>query len=122
MGAKSLPAPRVELIEGRPTLVVERRPPLRVTFRAPIKITGWRGECGRQDHRLVKVLGGRHLGTDLVVRDLEVHQCRDCEAICIRDVSFDTLPGLAPGRLAPRRRNHVLAWYTGARRNQRVYA
>lgn len=125
--------PHIETIEGRQVLVIDRRPPLQatigeviahltVTYRAPVKIQGWRGECDRQDHRFAHVLSGRHLGTDGVWRDLQFHQCQDCEAMCIRDVSIDLLPGLDSGRLGPRRKNHILAWSTGSRKNQRTYS
>lgn len=122
-----MPAPRVVTIEGRRTLVVERRPPLPPRLDAllaglrvfPIRITGWRGECSAQDHRLKLIADGSYPCLDGIRRDLRVYQCADCEAVCVRDVSLDRLPGLASRRLA--RRNHVLGWYSGSRKNQRVY-
>lgn len=127
------------VIEGRTVLVIERRPPLPARLEAllqapgmrvyPVRITGWRPDCGREEHRLVIVAEGRHRGPDGVVRDLRVQMCADCESVCVRDVSFDSLAAydplgrgtVRPSSLAPRRRDHVLGWYTGARRNQRQY-
>lgn len=124
--------PRVTTIEGQRVLVVERQPPiprtldrliaeLRLTFRAPIRVTGWRTECGREEHRLMLWLEGRHHGHDGRWRSLRVLICTDCESVCVRDVSVDGLPNLPTGRLAPRRKDHVIGWYSGARRNQRQY-
>jgi hypothetical protein len=125
------PAPRVEVIEGRRTLVVERRPPLPPVLRQllsapgmrvyPIRIQGWRGECSQQEHRLKLVAEGSYRCLDGITRDLRVYTCADCEASCVRDVSVDVLDARGPQFLRPRRINHVLGWYSGARRNQRVY-
>lgn len=124
------PQPRVAIIEGRRTLIVERRPPLPARLGDllarlrvyPIRVTGWRSECSDQEHRLVPLADGSYLCPDGIRRDVRVLICRDCEAACVRDVTVDRLPGLITGRLAPRRRDHVLGWYSGARRNQRTYA
>lgn len=133
-------APRVVTIEGRRTLVTERRPPLPPRLdtllnapgmrRYPIRITGWRGECSAQDHRLKLIAKGRFRGTDAETYDLRIYQCADCEAVCVRDVSVDRLEAYDPtgrgpaarARHLPRRRDHVMGWYSGARRNQRVYS
>lgn len=132
MAPERLPAPRVVTIEGRPTLVVERRPPLPQKLTTlleypgmrlyPIRIQGWRGECSAQEHRLKLIAEGRVLCPDQERRDLKVYQCADCEAVCIRDVSVDRLSRLPVGSQFPKRRNHVLGWYSGSRRNQRVYS
>jgi hypothetical protein len=126
--------PRVAVIEGRRTLIVERRPPLpsrldqllaSPTIRVlPVRVTGWRPDCDRQDHRLVPFAFGTFNG-----RELDLTICRDCEAVCVRDVSVDDLrrydpEGRGPARPSSRplrRRNLVLGWYSGARRNQREY-
>lgn len=127
------PAPRVTTIEGRRVLVVERRPPLPPRLdallgspgmrRYPIRVTGWRSPCGEQDHRLVLLAEGPYRGPDLERRELRILVCADCESVCVRDVTVDRLP--APTRTAAslpaRRRDHVLGWYSGARRNQRQY-
>lgn len=124
--------PRVTIIEGRKVLVTERRPPLpsrldrliaqmRITLRVPITITGWRADCGAQEHRLLVIFEGIHRGTDNVLRELRLLQCADCEAVCVRDITFDRLPRLATTRRGPARRDEILGWYSGARRNQRQY-
>lgn len=123
-------APRVAVIEGRRTLITERRPPLPARLGDllarlrvyPIRVAGWRSTCSDQDHRLVPLADGSYLCLDGQRRDLRVLICADCEAACVRDVTVDLMPGLATGRLAPRRRDHVIGWYSGARPNQRTYA
>lgn len=125
------PAPRVAVIEGHRTLVIERRPPLPARLdvllaapgmtRYPLLITGWRGECAAQDHRLKLIAEGNVRCPDTVRRDLRIYQCADCEAVCVRDVSVDRLDRLPTGGRLPLRRNHVLGWYSGARRNQQTY-
>lgn len=122
-------AGRVTVIEGRRTLVVERRPPLPrrlgdllARLRVyPVRISGWRSTCSDQDHRLVPLADGSFLCFDGIRRDLRVLICADCEAAQVRDVSVDRLPGLPTGRLAARRRDVIIGWYSGARRGQRIY-
>jgi hypothetical protein len=126
-----VPEPRVAVIEGRRVLVVERRPPLpptleglrrsmAVSWSTTITRQGARTECvSDQDHRLFPIITGRHVGLDGVVRDLRLSMCQDCEAVEVRDVSYDRLPTAT--RQFPRRRDHVIGWYSGARRNQRTY-
>ena len=136
-------APRVTTIEGHRVLVVERRPPLpptlallleggrdaagrrwgpvRVASRDPLAIAGARQACLEQEHRLRRWVEGFHTGSDGVVRFLSLQACADCGAVCVRDRSFDGLDQLPAGRRPLRRRDHVLGWYSGARRNQRVY-
>lgn len=124
----------VQTIEGRPTLVVKRTPPLPpsldrllaalspVTFRADIRPAGARVACETlREHRFARLREGRHVGLDAVIRDLRVLMCQDCGAVQVRDVSIDTLPGLRAGRAGPARRDMVIGWYSGARRNQREY-
>lgn len=126
------PEPRVAIIEGQRVLVMERRPPLpqnlasllalmTITFRAPIRITGWRPECSAQDHRLALWIDGRYLGPDGVRRELRLMQCADCEGVQVRDITLDRLPRLRAGGRGPARRDHILGWYSGARRGQRQY-
>lgn len=127
MGAET----RVVTIDGQRALVVVRRPPLpqtldrllaemRITFRSPVVIRGFRAECDRQDHRLIALAEGAHTGTDGVRRSLRVSQCQDCEAVEVRDVSWDSMPGL-PHAGPLLRRDRVIGWYSGARRAQREY-
>ena len=134
---------RVIKIEGEDVLVVERTPPLpptlnllleggrdpsgrlwaplRVVVRHQLQLGGARPECERQEHRLGPWLEGFHTGADGIGRSLRLLACRDCGAICIRDATYDSLPGLPPGARGPGRRNLILGWYTGARPNQRIY-
>lgn len=108
---------------GRPWL------PLRVVTRNSLHLRGARSECVREDHRLTTWVEGFQTGSDGVARFLLLQACADCGAVCVRDRSFDSLDqhdpqrrgSARPSRLAPRRRNHVLGWYTGARPRQRQY-
>jgi hypothetical protein len=125
--------PHVITIEGRRALVIERTPPLpahldtllqmmAVTVRAPIRIGGWRPECGQEQHRFQFFAEGTYRS-----RRLRLLQCADCEGVQVRDVTLDRLADLGAGRArygpkgALRRRDHILGWYSGARRNQRTY-
>lgn len=125
--------PRVTTIEGRRVLIVERRPPLQptlealrraliVTFELPLRRMGARKACiSEQDHRLIRFMEGRHVGLDGTVRDLRLHMCADCEAVCVRDISVDRLARLPTGGQPLRRRDKIIGWYTGSRPNQREY-
>lgn len=95
--------------------------PMRVAFRDPLRISGPRAECMDQDHRLRRWLEGFATGSDGIVRFLSLWACADCGAVCVRDRSFDTRAGLVPGRKPLRRVDHVIGWYSGARRANRVY-
>lgn len=138
------PEKRVAIIEGQRVLVIERTPPipddlallleggrdragriwtpLRVISRQPLRLDGTRAACLEQDHRLLPWVEGFHTGSDGISRALHLLACRDCGSVCVRDISFDTLDGLRVGRRGAARRNHVIGWYSGARRGQRVYA
>jgi hypothetical protein len=139
----ALAEPRVTTIEGRRVLVVERTrvlpdqlavllnggrdgtgrlwPPLRVAFRRRLTLGGARSECLSEDHRFTDWLEGFHNGSDGLVRYLHLDVCADCGAVCVRDASVDTLPGLPAARRAPRRKSNVIGWYSGARPGQRQY-
>jgi hypothetical protein len=130
-------------IEGRAVRVIERAPPLpptlellleggrdregrpwsplRVAARRPAHLGGSSRGCVNHDHRLSDWLAGFHTGSDAIVRSLRLLLCDDCGAVCVRDQSFDTLPGLSPGRQALRRRDLIIGWYLGARPRQRQY-
>ena len=126
-------APRSEVIEGQRTLVVESRPPLPrkmpdllsamtgVTYRADFALGGARAACEMRLHRFQRFREGRHVGHDGIVRDLALQMCADCGAVCVRDQSIDRLPGLPTGRRGAARKDHVIGWYSGARRNGREY-
>jgi len=125
--------PRVMVIEGRRVLVTDRTPPIPgtldrllaemvVTLVADVRPMGARTAClSEQDHRLGVFREGRHVGRDGVVRSLRLLMCQDCQAVAVRDVTLDRLDGLRTGGRLPRRRDHIIGWYSGARPAQRVY-
>lgn len=142
-----MPAPRepyVATIEGHRVRVIERRPPLpeslhllleggrdeasrpwsplRVVVQYPLRLRGARSACLEQDHRLAPWLEGFATGSDGQTRYLHLNACADCGSVCVRDASYDSLEGLPTGSLAPRRRDHVIGWYTGSRPRQRQYS
>jgi hypothetical protein len=124
---------RTQIIEGRKTLVMETKPPLqpkldRLLGAMTLVVdygmkppAGTASSCEMRQHRFLNFRDGRHVGLDGIVRDLRLQMCADCGAVCVRDRSFDRLDGLTPGRSGPARRDHVLGWYSGARRNRREY-
>lgn len=124
---------KTQLVDGQKTIVVERTPPLqqkldrllaaltRVCDYGDVRPTGARAACEMRQHRFLRFREGRHVGLDGVVRDLALQMCADCGAVCVRDQSIDRLPGLSPGRGGPARRDLILGWYSGARRNRREY-
>lgn len=126
-------APRWTTIEGQRVLVVDRTPPLpksldrllaamSLTWAYDVRIAGTSRNCEvLREHRFERFREGRHLGLDGVLRDLRLLMCADCQAVCVRDISFDRLGGLPVGGRGPARRDLVLGWYSGARRNQRTY-
>lgn len=96
--------------------------PLRIVYSRRLHLGGASAACAADDHRLRDWLEGFHTGSDGVVRHLRLLACRDCGAVQVRDVSFDALPGARASRLAPRRRDKIIGWYSGARPSQRVYS
>jgi hypothetical protein len=125
---------RVATIEGQRTLVVERTPPLprrmtdllaqmfSLTVKRDLTPSGAARQCDLlREHRFATIREGRHVGTDRVLRDLRVEMCADCGAVCVRDITYDRFGGVPEGRRGPLRRNHVIGWYSGARRNRREY-
>lgn len=104
--------------------------PLRVLRTRPLpRLGGASAGCMGEDHRLVPWLDGFHIGSDRVTRSLHLNVCADCGTVCVRDASFDMLEahdpqgrGAArPSPLPPRRKDHLIAWYSGSRPNQRQY-
>ena len=93
-----------------------------VTYRADFTLGGMAASCELRTHRFARFREGRHVGIDGVVRDLRLEMCRDCGAVAVRDISYDRLPGLPTGQAGPNRRDYILGWYSGARRNQRTYS
>lgn len=127
-------APNTMVIEGRQVTVVGRRPPIQqrldqllaalfaISVRNDITPRGTSAECEVwRTHRFAVLREGRHLGLDGVIRDLRIEMCTNCGAACVRDVSYDRLSGLKPGRGGPARRDLILGWYSGARRANRQY-
>lgn len=125
---------RTMVIEGQRVQVVERTPPIPrkldelvaqlfgVIRSEDIRPTGASAQCERlREHRMGVLREARHFGSDRVLRDVRVEMCRDCGAVCVRDISYDRLDGLTPGRRGPVRRDHIIGWYSGARRNRREY-
>lgn len=128
--------PKIEVIEGRRTTIVERKPPLpqkldsliggltHVKYRADVTPQGARYSCELREHRFLRLREGRYIGPDAIVRDLRIEMCADCGAVCVRDISFDTAFGgesVPIGRRGPNRKDHILGWYSGARRNGREH-
>lgn len=131
---KALAEPRRMAIDGQQALVVETTPPIpqrldallaamfSIIVHEDIRPGGATVACEQlRSHRFGVLREGRHLGSDRELRDLRVEQCRDCGAVCVRDVTFDRISGLPVGRRGPLRRDHILGWYSGARRNRREY-
>jgi hypothetical protein len=121
------------------------------THKADPVLGGARTACeSLRTHRFARFREGRWFTPrDLVIRggaapdaqrtipagvlELALSMCQDCGAVCVRDVSSEMWAGARPARLvnlrtgderlAPAigRRNVVLGWYSGARRNGREY-
>lgn len=81
----------------------------------PVRIRGTRSDC-KDDHALQPWLHGVYAGLELLLS-----VCAFCGVTEVRDVSYDILPGLRPGRSGPRRGSDVLGWYSGRRVAGRVY-
>jgi hypothetical protein len=71
-------------------------------------------ESGRSDHPLQTWIEGRYAG-----RDLRLRKCAGCEAVEVRDISFDQVIGSA--RYGPRRIDALLGFYTGNRPRGREF-
>lgn len=131
--------PRVDTVEGRRTIVqpvghgLPGKLPdllgqlLQITFAEDVVLQGARATCeAAREHRLTRFREGRWFARDGVRRgeflDLSLRMCRDCGAVQVRDVSFDLLPGQRrPAAGPPKRRDHVIGWYSGKRRAGREY-
>lgn len=152
-----------EVIEGARTLVVENDHGLPssldallaqmdgfgFTYRDDPVLAGARTACeALREHRFVRFREGRwfarrplriHGAADSVriipagVLDVALTMCRDCGAVCVRDVTREMWAGGRPARLvnlvtgaervAPARgqRDVVIGWYSGKRRAGREY-
>jgi hypothetical protein len=125
---------RLQTIEGQTTLVVDRTPPLprkldaliatlfSVVISNDIRPAGAASQCEQwRTHRFGVLRQGKYLGPDRVFRDLRLDMCADCGAVCVHDISLDSLDRLKVGRNGPARRDLILGWYSGSRRNARHY-
>lgn len=129
----------VQIIEGLPTVVepVGYGLPskmkdllaqlLTITYSADVALGGTSVRCEQmREHRLDRFREGKWFARDGIRRgeflDLSLRMCRDCGAVQVRDVSYDRLPGQRrPASGPPKRRDHVIGWYSGARRGRREY-
>lgn len=139
-----LEPPRVIVVDGKRVRVFDRTPPLPPTLELlleggrdarghvwqPLRILktrpmprlgGATSACMADDHRLRAWLDGFHVGSDRATRSLHLNVCADCGSVCVRDASFDMVDGLPTGGRPLRRKDHLIAWYSGARPNQRQY-
>jgi hypothetical protein len=101
---------------------------LEVVSRQPVIVRGWGSDCGQELHHWEPWIEAIYRpvvpAPSIPVRitlSLRISVCTLCETIEVRDVSFDRLDGLPTGRLAPRRRDALLGWYSGVRRANRIY-
>ena len=137
----ALSEPRLSRIEGRNTLIVPTGSGLPrkldellrqmsgfgFTYAADIALAGTRTACTvLRDHRLVRFREGRWFARDGIRRgevlDLQLRMCADCGAVQVRDVSYDWLGGQKrPASGPPKRRDHVMDWYSGKRPAGREY-
>lgn len=120
-------AERVVTINGMPARVVEapRVLPqrldallaaLRAVTRHQVVVRGASTDCGEGEHRF-----GRWLEGVFGMRQLALSMCADCGTVEVRDVSISVIPGAPPGTSPLRRRDELLGWYSGSRRNGRQY-
>lgn len=87
---------------------------LRAVTVRQVVIRGWGSPCAEDEHLLRDWITGIYQGRHLVIR-----VCCLCEAAEVRDRTASLVP-IVGGRIhsTPDR---LLGWYSGARRNQRVY-
>lgn len=113
--------------DGVVAQVIERKSPLprklepllsglRVTRSYPVRLLGTRLACRDAEHEFAPWRDGIYAGLEL-----RLALCPFCGVVEVRDVSLDLLPGVRAGRLAPRRRNDVMGWYSGRREAGRTY-
>ena len=88
-------------------------------------VIGQRLEAGQPQLQTATVATG--------LRELRLEMCLDCGAVCVRDITPHGSMGARPARLvdtrtgrtriapAVGRRDMVIGWYSGARRNGREY-
>jgi hypothetical protein len=103
---------------------------LSITRRWPITVLGTRRACDEAEHDWKPWLRGFDKAPEPSLRassrhglvELLLNVCVFCEAVEVRDLSYDVLdPSLPTGRLDARRRNDVLGRYSGKRPGGRQY-
>ena len=87
---------------------------LRAPTARQVLIRGFGSACATDDHVLRDWITGIFRGHFLVIR-----VCELCEAAEVRDRTVSVIP-TARGRIKSTP-DKLLGWYSGARRNQRVY-
>ena len=83
-----------------------------VVYRIPVY--GASAACERDDHDFRTWIEGTYGG-----RDIRLRKCSGCEGVEVRDVSWGGSIGRA--RLAQRRIDALLGWYTGQRQRGRQF-
>lgn len=135
----------VSTIEGRRTLVrpsgsglprkmdelLRQMASFGFSYTADIRPAGARTACVQlREHRFARFREGRWFARDGIRRgevlDLALRMCQDCGAVEVRDVSYDVLDTsrdrqARPAKAGPKRRDHVMDWYSGARPGNRTY-
>jgi hypothetical protein len=105
---------------------------LEVLERRQVITRGYSRECGEDLHDFQRWLTGLYRppvpahvaaafrATAPPALALVLDRCRNCETVEVRDRTFDRI---AEGQrlVASGRRDGLLGWYSGARRNQRTY-
>lgn len=118
---------QVVWIDGKPARVVEPRRvlpqhlddllrALRGSTRRDVFVRGASRDCADGEHALGRWLTGLY-----GMRELELSMCTNCGTVEVRDVSISVIPGAPLGTSPLRRRNELLGWYSGVRRNGRTY-
>lgn len=80
----------------------------------PVPVRGATAACEAGDHDMQTWITGTYQGRDLCLR-----KCSMCEGVEVRDRSWGGQIGSV--RIAQRRIDALLGWYTGRRRGGRTY-
>lgn len=80
----------------------------------PVPSYGFTSDCANADHDMRTWVEGQYAG-----RDIRLRKCSGCASVEVRDVSFDLAIGAT--RLARRRIDALLGWYSGPRSRRREY-
>lgn len=82
----------------------------------PVFIGGFATACSDRNHAFALWKVGWY-----GARNLQLSICPACETVEVRDISLDSVLGLPTGPGALRRRDELLGWYAGTRRDRRVH-